>query len=205
MKQTNRHNNIAHRRHRESSYDKSTRSRFEAGGYDVSKLGDSLFTLYKLFGVFIFFTIVFLFYYQIIQHNELSSEAYSDRCRQSIIYAKRGTIYDRNGNVIAYSEDCKAVCANPSQINSVRAYAKILAARLGGDVDTYAKMLDGNKTFTYINRQVDNATAKTLMNDFTKAGLPGIYLEESQMRVYPYHEVGNQVLGLVNIDRKSVV
>ena len=204
MKQTNRHNNTAHRRHRESSYDKSTKSRFEAGGYDVSKLNENFLTLYKAFGFFVTIALVALFNYQILQHSELSSDAYNDRCRQSIIYAKRGTIYDRNGNVLAYSEDCKAVCANPSQINSVRAYAKILAARLGGDEDTYAKILDSNKTFAYINRQVDSATAKTLLNDFTKANLPGIYLEESQMRVYPYHEVGNQVLGLVNIDGDGI-
>lgn len=174
MKQTNRHNNTAHRRHRESSYDKSTKRRFEAGGYDVSKRDRNFTCISYLFTLIIVIIVATLFNYQILQHDELSSEAYSARCRQSTIYAKRGTIYDRNGNIIAYSEDCKAVCANPSQINSVRSYAKILAARLGGKEDTYAKILDSKKTFAYINRQVDNDTAKTLLNDFVQAGLPGI-------------------------------
>lgn len=205
MKSSKKHNTTPRpRRQRQSSYDRKSQKLLGAGGYDVSKACKSMDSLLVFFLIIFAIIVIRLFSVQIFNASFYANEARHNRVRQQVIYAKRGTIYDRNGNVIAYSEDAKAVCCNPSQITSKEAYAKILAARLGKDPSDYLKILKSNKTFAYINRQVDTKTAEKLLKDFTDAGLPGIYLEQSQMRVYPYHEVGCQVLGLVNIDGDGV-
>lgn len=47
--------------------------------------------------------------------------------------AHRGTIYDRNGNVLATSVDAMTIYANPKEIEDVSSAAETVASALGGD------------------------------------------------------------------------
>ncbi|MGL5174176.1 MAG: peptidoglycan D,D-transpeptidase FtsI family protein, partial [Olsenella sp.] len=47
-----------------------------------------------------------LFYLQIVDGADLASAAESNRTNVATLHAKRGTIYDRNGNVLAMSINC---------------------------------------------------------------------------------------------------
>ena len=69
---------------------------------------------------------------------------------------RRGTIYDRNGTVLATSVDATTIYANPAEVEDPAAEAAQLAALLGGEAADYEKKLSQESTtFVYVKRQAD--------------------------------------------------
>ena len=58
-----------------------------------------------------------LFYLQVVDGPALAEQAEARRTNSQAIEAKRGTIYDRNGNVLATSVGCYDVYCNPKEVN----------------------------------------------------------------------------------------
>ena len=46
---------------------------------------------------------------QVFQAQDLTQEAEARRSQVAVLHAKRGTIYDRNGNVLAMSKACETI------------------------------------------------------------------------------------------------
>ena len=72
-----------------------------------------------------------LFYLQIVDGADLASAAESNRTNVATLHAKRGTIYDRNGNVLAMSIDCSTIYCNPQNVHDPSGLATVLASILG--------------------------------------------------------------------------
>ena len=151
-----------------------------------------------------------LVWIQIIDGSWLSQRAEARRTNVVTVSAKRGTIYDRNGNVLAISVDCKDVVCDPTVVSytdsrgtegAADAVADILAEVLGGEKDTYKEALTRQNTrYAYLSRRIDVAQADEIQDKLDENGLTGIYYESDTKRVYPYGTTGAQVLGYVNSD-----
>ena len=155
--------------------------------------------------LFIFIFIVLcllarLVYLQVIKGPEFSQAAADSRTLSVNISPHRGTIYDRNGNVLATSVDAMTIYANPKEIEDVSSAAEAVASALGGDADEYAELLKQDTTFVYLKRKADMDAAEALKSE----GIMGIYYIEDTKRVYPYGKVAGQVLGFVNVDDEGV-
>lgn len=137
---------------------------------------------------------------QIVKAPEYREEAAASRTADIDLPARRGTIYDRNGNVLATSVDATTVYANPKEVKDVPAAAAALADTLGGDISSYEELLRKDTTFVYLKRKADTDEADTLKDK----GLTGIYFIDDTKRVYPYGKVAGQVLGFVNVDGEGV-
>ncbi|MDO4851583.1 MAG: penicillin-binding protein 2 [Actinomycetota bacterium] len=62
-----------------------------------------------------------LFYVQVIRHGSYSESAsYQHSGKTLTLPARRGTIYDRNGTVLATTVECRTISADPSQIDDVQ-------------------------------------------------------------------------------------
>lgn len=135
---------------------------------------------------------------QIFNADKYRSEADARRLNSQILYAKRGTIYDRNGNVLVSSAECKNVYINPSKIEKedLNRVVNTLVDVLGVDKKTVRKLASSDTTFAYIKRQVDLEDIEILEDK----ELPGVEFEPSIKRVYPYDNLASQVLGIVNVD-----
>ena len=57
--------------------------------------------------------------YQIVNADKLRERADARRLLSQTLYAKRGTIYDRNGNVLTSSVECRNVAVNPQLVEDV--------------------------------------------------------------------------------------
>ena len=57
-----------------------------------------------------------LFRLQILRHSELEDAALDQQLRRTVLPAGRGTIYDRNGNVLAMSATSWTVYLSPAEI-----------------------------------------------------------------------------------------
>lgn len=149
----------------------------------------------RLFGrvVLALCAIVFikLFYLQVITASELTQSAEERRSHPIVLHAKRGTIYDRNGNVLAMSKDCKTVCCNPQEINDPSGAAAVVADALGGKSQDYLEKMRGDGVFAYVARQIEPSDASEI---------EGVYLVDDTKRIYPYGAVASQVLGIVGTD-----
>lgn len=141
-----------------------------------------------------------LVWLQVVDANSLRSAAAARRQNVVVVQAKRGTIYDRNGNVLAMSQDCKTIYCNPREVNDPNGAAAIMADVLGGDASSYVDSLTGNSTFSYIRRQVNTNDAASIKDRLKERGVKGVYYLDDTKRVYPYGNVGGQVLGIVGTD-----
>lgn len=141
-----------------------------------------------------------LVYLQVIKAPEFSKAAADSRTLSVDISPHRGTIYDRNGNVLATSVDAMTIYANPKEIENASSAAEAVADALGGKAGDYAELLEKDTTFVYLKRKADMEAAEALKSK----GIVGIYYIEDTKRVYPYGKVAGQVLGFVNVDDQGV-
>lgn len=134
--------------------------------------------------------------YQIFNRGDLVDRANARRLLSETLYAKRGTIYDRNGNVLASSVECRNVAVNPQLIEDLDKTVSALVKATGVDKKTCRKLCRQDASWVYIKRQVDEDDAAAL----EKKNLPGVLFEQTMKRVYPYGNLASQVLGVVNVD-----
>ena len=97
-------------------------------------------------GRLIFILIIFLlllialfgrmFYWQVVRAEELSQKAYSQQTKNSIISPKRGTIFDRNGEVLASSVTVETISVTPKNIKYKEKTAEGLSRILNLDYDS---------------------------------------------------------------------
>ena len=145
-----------------------------------------------------------LAFLQVFAARDYAARAESQRTNRITLHAKRGTIYDRNGNVLAMSEECSTVYANPEEVSDPSGVAAALVAHLGGDKQDYMDLLTQDTTFVYLRRQVEQETADALKGELAEKDLAGVYYLADTRRVYPYGNVGAQVLGYVGVDGQGL-
>lgn len=138
--------------------------------------------------------------YQIVEADKLRDRADARRLLAQTLYAKRGTIYDRNGNVLTSSVECRNIAVNPQLIEDVDKTVSALVKATGIDKKTCRDLVLSDGTWVYIKRQVDEDDAAAL----EKKNLPGVLFEQAMKRVYPYGNLASQVLGVVNVDNDGL-
>ena len=145
-----------------------------------------------------------LLWLQVIDAPNLSTKAQSLHTTNVTLTAKRGTIYDRNGNVLATSIECRTIYCNPKEVTNKPTCAQELANALGGTADDYLSTLSQDTTFAYVQRRVDTDVAEDLLSTLSEDGITGVYALTDVKRVYPYGAVGGQVLGFVDTDGNGI-
>ena len=145
-----------------------------------------------------------LLWLQVIDAPNLSTKAQSLHTTNVTLTAKRGTIYDRNGNVLATSIECRTIYCNPKEVTNKSTCAQELANALGGTADDYLSTLSQDTTFAYVQRRIDTDVAEDLLSTLSEDGITGVYALTDVKRVYPYGAVGGQVLGFVDTDGNGI-
>lgn len=130
---------------------------------------------------------------QTIQGPALAAAGIKDRTRTLSVPALRGEITDRNGVALATTVAAVNVTADQTLVSDPATAATELAAVLGGDSHSYQVRLTGTRRFIYIAKNVTPQTwAKVQALD-----IPGIFSEDSSVRVYPAGSVAANVVGFV--------
>lgn len=153
--------------------------------------------LFVAFAVIALIFVARLIFLQFVVADDYSQQAQDSRTVDITITPKRGTIYDRNGNVLATSVDCTTIYCNPTEITDVDGTAQKLKDILGGKVSTFKEVLSRqNTSFSYVQRQVDNDLAQKVKD----LNITGLYFLNDSKREYPNGAVGGQIIGLCDID-----
>lgn len=145
-----------------------------------------------------------LIWVQFIRGNEYKTLAAEQQTRDSAITAKRGTIYDRNMNVLAQSASAERITINPQEIQKVRnsdAVIKALTSVLGvKKSDVKDKISQTNRQSVIIAKQVEQSKADKLR----EMKITGIHFEEDSKRYYPYGSLASQVIGFTGSDSQGL-
>ena len=113
----------------------------------------------------------------------------------------RADIVDRNGEVLATSLPTVSLYAKTSELLDTQDAAEKLASVLPDlDVDETQERLSSAKAFAYLRR---NLTPRQEY-DVNALGIPGLYFEKGERRVYPHGNLGAHVVGMTDIDNKGL-
>ncbi len=157
-----------------------------------------------LCGVFLAVAAIFLarlLFLQVIMADTYSAMAEESRTISFTTTPRRGTIYDRNGLVLATSVEAKTIYANPAEVTDADAAAQKLADILGGEKEDYKKKLTLDETtFVYLKRQAD----LELANRVKDQQIDGVYFIDDTRREYPNGAIGGQVIGFCNVDGEGI-
>lgn len=176
------------------------RPRAPRGGSVEMPSSGRLFLLFGLFAIAALIVVARLVFLQVIVAQDYSSQAAASRTVSVELSPRRGTIYDRNGNILATSVDATTVYANPKEVEDIYSVAQALAETLGGEASTYEEILNQDTTFAYVKRKADVEDAEKLQ----ELALAGIYFIEDTKRVYPYGQAAGQIIGFVGIDGEGL-
>ncbi|WP_195556556.1 penicillin-binding transpeptidase domain-containing protein [Anaerotruncus colihominis] len=146
-----------------------------------------------------------LFVLQIVEGESMQARALQHQLRTTRIGAKRGVIYDTNGEKLAVSADVSSVCIAPKLADTPEkeeAVIDLLAEYIGADKETVKKKLERKGSYyEVVKEKVEDDQADALMAAVGENGLTGvIFLEEDTRRYYPYGNFASAVLGFANND-----
>lgn len=113
----------------------------------------------------------------------------------------RADIVDRNGEVLATDLSTASLYAKPKEIREAAEDAADLARVLPGiGVKELTRKLSEKRGFVWIKR---NLTPKE-QYAVNALGIPGLYFQVEQKRVYPHKELFSHVVGYVGVDNKGL-
>ncbi len=170
---------------------------------------------YRMIAIILVITVGFfgwasfnLFNIMVINGDKYKALAADQQLQDTVLAAKRGDIYDRNGETIATSATAWTVYITPRDIESDEERKLIalgLSEILGQD---YEKVLAQTKKSTYYEK-IANAIEKTTadkVREFISKNKIGsmVGLDETTKRYYPNESLASTVIGFVGTDNQGL-
>ncbi len=139
-------------------------------------------------------------YLQVIRGPDLVHRAVRQHEKAIAVEAERGTIYDRQGNILATDLTVPSLYAVPPLIDNPGSIARELAVVLGVDPLPLAKRLAEPREFIWLSRRVEPAVAKAVED----LGAEGVRLMPERRRIYPKKALLGQTLGFAGTDHEGL-
>src|SRR5574341_2302350 len=139
-------------------------------------------------------------YLQVIRGPDLVHRAERQHEKAIAVEAERGTIYDRNGRILATDLTVPSLYAVPPLIDNPQSIARELAAVLRVPAGTLARRLGEDRGFVWLERRVDPAVARAV----EELGAEGVRLLPEPRRMYPRKALLSHVLGFAGTDHEGL-
>jgi len=161
----------------------------------------------RLVILLVFVVIVFLLllvrigYWTFYKGEWLQEKAGSQWTQDVAVAAQRGSIIDRNGNILAQSASADTVVLRPKQIKEPDKVADSLSVILEMDRQTvYEKATDDTKTEIWLKRQITREQSEEIQS----LKLDGVAFTTDVKRYYPNKELLCQVIGITSADGEGL-
>ena len=150
-----------------------------------------------VFGVFI--SLIFqLFSIQIGSHEQYSARATRQQNSSHVLRAERGIIYDRNGEILAYTKDDVSLCADSRMLRNRKDNRDRLAKKLSEVFNTnpqkYINKILNARGNVDLEKKISREKA-LLLGEFV---VDGFFKKEDFTRIYPYGNITSHILGYVD-------
>ena len=151
-------------------------------------------------------------YLQLVQGEELQRRAVEQQLSDTPISAKRGTIYDTNGKVLAQSASVWRVVMAPAYFDNDE-QRQFVASRLASILDlNEAELLEDTKQNTYyvsVKRKIESEQKEEIIklqqelrDKYGKSSI--ISLLDDYKRYYPYSDLASSVIGFTGMDDQGL-
>jgi cell division protein FtsI (penicillin-binding protein 3) len=136
-------------------------------------------------------------YVQVIDNAFFKRQGVVRFVRTLELPANRGRILDRNGLILASSVPVPSIWASPEDLErdpvKLKALAKLLEIPLA-ELDR--RLLDEDKSFVWLKRQVDDTVAKQI----AALNIKGVHSRKEYKRIYPEGESAAHIVGFTNVE-----
>ena len=149
-----------------------------------------------------------LYSLMVTQYDTYSALALSNQSRSTAITPERGTIYDRNMNILAASKTVENVYIDPRELHQTGMDIEAVSEALGEILDVDAAKVeklanDQTKRYHLIEDRIDEELAAKVRQYINGNDITGIHLEPNTERYYPYEELAAQVIGFTNASNQG--
>ncbi|HEX2184200.1 MAG TPA: penicillin-binding protein 2 [Chloroflexota bacterium] len=143
-----------------------------------------------------------LVYWQVMQSAPLQKRVSAQHLLDETVPARRGSILDTNGDLLAGNLSVDYIYAEPARIKDAQEVANKLAPVLGVTPEQLLPALsDRQRTVVpLLNRR---KFPSNVSEQVAKLRIPGIFLEPTTSRVYPENQLAAHLLGFVDGDNKG--
>jgi cell division protein FtsI/penicillin-binding protein 2 len=135
-----------------------------------------------------------LFRWQVLEHETFLALAEKEHQAQDVIRPHRGTIYDRNGFLLAADTFQYEVSASPTMISDPYTTADRLFPLLGMNRADVLAALTSDQPWVPLAHEVSQSVGETIL----RWDITGIQVEPRPRRVYPGGTLAAHALGFVN-------
>lgn len=145
-----------------------------------------------------------LVHLQVAKHQEYAQLAAEKHTMRQVIHARRGLIFDRNGELLASNLPVRTVVADGSHIKDPASLAKVAAPFLDMDEKELCTKLSSERKYIVIGREVPEDKALALGKAMQDANLRGLYFEPDAVRIYPNGQMLGHVLGFMDHEGNGI-
>lgn len=155
-------------------------------------------------GVVAFVPVVFQLYgLMVVSYDRYSALALRNQTRSTTVTADRGTIYDRNMNILAASQSVENVYLDPHELKQAQEDVEAVSNTLGAILELdpqwiQEKAKDTKLRYQQIAARISEETAARIRTYINEEEISGVHLEPNSQRVYPYGSLAAQVIGFTN-------
>ncbi|MGN1330685.1 MAG: penicillin-binding transpeptidase domain-containing protein [Clostridia bacterium] len=144
---------------------------------------------------------------QLIKGTEYKNLANKQQYLDREISAKRGIIYDRNGEILAMSASTEMVTVNPSNIpkDKKEMVAKKISEVLELDYENVLKKVNRNSSIEIISKKVEKEKSNEIRKWLIENNIDtGINIDEDTKRYYPNSTLASQIIGFCGSDNQGL-
>ena len=162
-----------------------------------------------VFGVVAFVPVALRLYDLMVAQNGLYAQlALDNQTRTTPVTAHRGTIYDRNMDVLAVSQSVQILYLDPQELKQSSADIPAVSAFLGQLLSLDEKWIEQQATdvrlrYKRIASDLDEETAGKIRSYINSQKISGIHLEPGSKRYYPNGTLAAQVIGFTNASNEG--
>jgi penicillin-binding protein 2 len=167
----------------------------ELGAFRGRLLAAAVFVL-LLFGLLLARLVVL----QVLRHDDLASQAESNRISVLPIVPNRGLIVDRNGVVLASNYSAYTLEITPSRAGPLEPLIERLAAVVEvtpRDRKRFKRLLEESKSFESLPLRTKLSEEEVARFTAQRFRFPGVDVKARLFRSYPLGEVGSHLLGYI--------
>ena len=177
--------------------------------WDVRVRADSgqhrrILAVMAFLGVIAFVPVVLQLYnLMIVNFGYYSNLALRNQTRTTYVTANRGTVYDRNMNILAHSRTVENIYLDPHELKQSKADIELIATHLEEILGVDPQLVrdrakDLTKRYQQIAAGVEEDVAARVRQFINNYAVSGIHLEPGSKRSYPYGALASQVIGFTN-------